>query len=249
MACAEKLQAEGYETDLGAIQAGAPPNPSADAAVFCFPVHALDLPRNAVSYLRGLPAAGNIVPAVLLVTGGDPDNCGWALASGTRILAERGYAVRIADLIHMPNNWTPFHSAPDSGDAERLIRAGVWKAESCVERFVNGESFRKPIVLRKFGAVGSALMRFLFHKRGVYKLWMFFRADARCTGCGLCARICPTGSIRMADGKPAWSAGCVQCMRCFNYCPQGAIRQLEFWLHGSRHRAYRLPGFTPTAET
>jgi ferredoxin len=247
-ACAERFTASGYETDWGSIGRENPPDPAADAACFCFPVHALDLPRNAFPYLRGLPPAAKKIPTILLVTGGDPDNCGWALASGARLLADRGYPVRIADLIPMPNNWTPFHSAPDRGKAEPIIGQGVEKAGNIISRFLDGETYIKPISLRKFGAIGSILMRTLFHRRGVYKLWIFFETGSRCNGCGLCARICPTGSIRIEGGKPVWSSGCVQCMRCFNFCPTRAIRQLEPLLHGSRHRAYHLPGFNPLAE-
>jgi ferredoxin len=247
-ACAEILRSAGYETDMESIRGRKAPDPAADAACFCFPVHSLDLPRNVFPYLRGLPAPEREIPAVLLVTGGDPDNCGWALASGTRILSRRGYRVQIADLIPMPNNWTPFHSAPDRDAAARMIDEGVRRTGDLITGFLAGRTRRKPISLRKFGTTGSILMRTLFHRRGVYKLWMFFEAGSSCNACGLCARICPTGSIRIEGGKPVWSGGCVQCMRCFNFCPNRAIRQLEWLLHGSRNLTFRLPGFNPLEE-
>jgi ferredoxin len=247
-ACAESLRGAGYDTDLESIRGGKAPDPDADAVCFCFPVHSLDLPRNVYLYLNGLPGPSRKIPAMLLVTGGDPDNCGWALASGTRALSGRGYDVKIAALVPMPNNWTPFHSAPGPAEAEGLIEQGVRAAGEWTARFLAGETRWKPISLRKFGTVGSVLMRTLYHRRGAYKMWMFFEVGNRCSGCGLCASICPTGSIRMERGRPVWSDTCVQCMRCFNYCPTRAIRQLEFLLHGSRHRAYHLPGFHPTSE-
>jgi ferredoxin len=246
--CAERLKAAGYETDLHSVVSGRPPDPAAERSCFCFPVHALDLPRIVPPYLRDIPPTGKQMPAMLLVTGGDPDNCGWALESGSRLLDERGYRVRIADLVPMPNNWTPFHSAPGRDEAERMIDQGRELAEDRIRRFLAGESWIKPIVLRKFGPAGSIAIRTLFHARGVYKLWIFFKAAASCNGCGLCARICPTGSIRLKSGKPVWSARCVQCMRCYNFCPNRAIRQLEFLLHGSRHGTYRLPGFHPAPD-
>ena len=247
-ACAERFVASGYETDLNPIGMKNGPDPEADAACFCFPVHALDLPHNVLSYLRGIPASSRSVPAILLVTGGHPDNCGWALPSGKQLLSERGYVVRIADLVPMPDNWTPFHSGPDREKAAEIIGRGVEKAEDTVVRFLGGESWIKPVSLRRFGPLASILLRTLFHRRGVYKLGMFFETGTRCNGCGLCARICPTGSIRMEGGRPVWGSGCVQCMRCFNFCPNRAIRQLDFLLHGSRHNAYHLPGFNPLAE-
>jgi ferredoxin len=242
--CTDTFRSSGYETDLESIRRGWPPLPATDAACFCFPVYSLDLPRIASAYLRRLPPSERQVPAFLLVTGGDPDNCGWAIESGVRLLAERGYPVRIAELIQMPDNWTPFHSAPEPVAAERMTGRGVETARKLTERFLTGEMCVKPVSLRKFGRLGSMLLRVLFHRRGVFKLWQLFRVTGTCNGCGLCERACPTGSIRMQAGRPVWSITCEQCMRCLNYCPSRSITQLDFLLHGSSHRAYHYPGFT-----
>jgi ferredoxin len=246
--CADAFHARGYAFEVADIQRGGAPDLRADAVCFSFPVYALDLPRGVQSYLRNLPRLPQPMPVLLIVSGGDPDNCGWAISNGADILADRGYPVRIGDLIQMPNNWTPFHSAPAADESARMVLDGKGKAEQLVARFLQGESYAKPIALRKFGALGSVLMRTLFHKRGVGKMWSLFRTNAQCNACGLCARICPTGSITMAEGRPVWSETCEQCMRCFNYCPKHAILQLEGLLHGSRHRVYRLPGFDPLIE-
>jgi ferredoxin len=205
----------------------------------------LDIPKIAKVYLEQIPRMENPIPVLFIVTGGNVDNCGWAVESGIRILAERGCTIKIGDLIQMPDNWTPFHSAPDCARSEEIVRAGTDKAAALVRRFLAGEHWIKPRNLRRFGPVGSALLRTLFHKRGVFKLWMFFRVNDQCNGCGRCARACPTGSIVMRDGKPVWSVTCEQCMRCLSYCPTRAILQLEGLLHGSRNRANRLPGFDP----
>jgi ferredoxin len=59
--------------------------------------------------------------------------------------------------------------------------------------------------------------------------WRFFKnvyplaVDAdRCTRCGLCAKLCPVGCIRMQD-LPVWSDECESCQRCIGYCPAHAI--------------------------
>ncbi len=52
----------------------------------------------------------------------------------------------------------------------------------------------------------------------------------RCTGCGLCADICPAFAISMieVDGKrfPSIDLGkCIFCYQCEDVCPRGAIRR------------------------
>lgn len=50
-----------------------------------------------------------------------------------------------------------------------------------------------------------------------------FRVTDVCISCGLCERICPTGTISMQAGKPVWTDTCVQCVACIHRCPVRAI--------------------------
>ena len=47
----------------------------------------------------------------------------------------------------------------------------------------------------------------------------------RCTGCGLCEQLCPTGAVEVQAGKAAIvrPADCSFCDVCESYCPEGAI--------------------------
>jgi len=45
-----------------------------------------------------------------------------------------------------------------------------------------------------------------------------------CTGCSLCMRVCPTGALRIRDGKARLIEDrCVDCGECFRQCPVHAI--------------------------
>jgi len=44
--------------------------------------------------------------------------------------------------------------------------------------------------------------------------------NSRCTGCGLCAAVCPTQSIKMVKKRPRGI--CLNCALCAKVCPVGA---------------------------
>lgn len=48
----------------------------------------------------------------------------------------------------------------------------------------------------------------------------------RCTGCGICVGVCPTGVVGLsADGMAESAAeGCIKCCACLKFCPAGARR-------------------------
>lgn len=51
-----------------------------------------------------------------------------------------------------------------------------------------------------------------------------FSVNAKCIGCGLCARECPAEAISILDGQAAWvKERCFYCLRCINRCPEKAI--------------------------
>lgn len=60
-----------------------------------------------------------------------------------------------------------------------------------------------------------------------------------CTGCGMCAKVCPASNIQIIEGKPAWLNRCEHCLACYNWCPNNAISG------GITHNyRYRHPGVT-----
>jgi ferredoxin len=50
-----------------------------------------------------------------------------------------------------------------------------------------------------------------------------FRVDAKCTGCGICAQVCPVDNVKLVEDRPVWQRHCETCLACYSWCPQAAI--------------------------
>ena len=71
-----------------------------------------------------------------------------------------------------------------------------------------------------------------------------FAVIDRCTGCGICAQVCPSGTIELEEGRPVWHDGaCQWCFACINWCPEAAIgfTRLPEKNPGARYRNPSLP--------
>lgn len=53
---------------------------------------------------------------------------------------------------------------------------------------------------------------------------IFPTASRKCSGCGACARLCPTGAIDPASPKGVDKAKCIKCGRCIVVCPTKSRR-------------------------
>jgi len=71
--------------------------------------------------------------------------------------------------------------------------------------------------------------------------------SARCTGCGACVEVCPTGALYLVDGKATMDrALCRECEACLAACPNDAI--ILAVQAGPVAASTRLPALRPEPE-
>ncbi len=222
--------------------------PDADLLGFCFPVYAFGIPRICNKYLNGIEKFKDQQKVFIIITAGDIDESGFAIKECERILSRKNCEIIYSDIIQMPINWTtspkpPF--PPSKEEAIEIIKKGEVKTQEVAKDILGGikkyHSFNYP---KRYSKIKFYWDYLLFKYLGLQNMWQLFEIYATCNGCQLCAKICPTNSIRIIDKKPVWSKTCEQCMRCVNFCPEESIYQSQGGETKGKNK-YREPNFKP----
>ncbi|MGL4484241.1 MAG: EFR1 family ferrodoxin, partial [Anaerovoracaceae bacterium] len=123
--------------------------------------------------------------------------------------------------IKMPNNYIVLADV----DSEETARAKIENAKLEIAKIAAEVANKNKVERLHKGGLSrlkSSLANWGFNNfaRGTSA----FYVTEKCTGCGLCAEVCPAKIIKMKDSKPIWDKGCYQCVACINRCPEQAIQ-------------------------
>lgn len=122
--------------------------------------------------------------------------------------------------IIMPENYISMFNAPQVEEARRIVA----KAEPDIDRLHSSIADHQAFPVPRnnlydhfmSGPVNQIFYSFFVKSKA-------FMAGNTCTGCGQCARLCPTNNITIQNGRPVWGGGCTHCMACICRCPAEAI--------------------------
>jgi len=151
------------------------------------------------------------------------------------IIKARGGELAAGFTVNMPDNSSPVSTEKQ----QRLFNKWKKKLESIYQYIASGKKgrYENPdffnLIMIPFLKGGKKKTLQLYSKLAestgltyeelVHLSDRSFVVDHTCTGCGICARVCPANDIVMAGNRPVWQHCCESCLACVNWCPEKAI--------------------------
>ena len=179
--------------------------PADEILVVGVPVYAGRVPAMAAERLRRF--RGNNTPAVVVAVYGNR-HYDDAVLELHDIVTERGFCIASAAAFVAQHSIFPKvgKARPDAADIADIKAFAEKSAE---------------LVAKGFGAITLPGNR-PYKVPGGIPIWP--TASKKCTACGACARLCPTGAIDPASPKGVDKMKCIKCGRCIVVCPTKARR-------------------------
>ena len=150
--------------------------------------------------------------------------CGSEIGSAGRynqsLCREKGLSCMGTAQLIMPENYIAMFNAPQPEEARQIAT----KAEPDIDRAIAAireERAFPPTRCNLYDRFMSGPVNPIFY--GCFVKARAFAVGDACTGCGQCARLCPTNNITLQEGKPVWGGDCTHCMACICRCPAEAI--------------------------
>ncbi|MCX8129550.1 MAG: EFR1 family ferrodoxin [Clostridia bacterium] len=203
-----------------------------ETAGFIFPLHGMTIPIPVRIFLKKLDLNSASYVFSLVTRAGT--KC-LALNSVNKILKRKGKCLDSGFTLTMLSNDPKFedYDVPNSESISRMeseIRNKLDFVSGIItnrEKYLKKDSdyidfpFIKPVnfLLERIVLLG-------IFWADITRTNRYYYADSKCTGCGICEKVCLSGKIEMRAGEPLWRKNikCYLCYTCLNYCPKQAVQ-------------------------
>ena len=123
------------------------------------------------------------------------------------------------NVLLMVDNWLPGFDMEEQKAKDK-------KVDECLEKIIADICSRKNMIAEVTDDDRTVHRQFLDNMKSLPDdAWKhLIQVKAECIGCGLCVRVCPSGSIQIKEGKAVHlPERCQTCLACVHLCPQKAM--------------------------
>ena len=187
---------------------------------FVYPVYAWAPPKMVIDFISKL-TLHNYKNNYLFSIATCGANIGNTMGVLQEALKKKGLALQSGFSLVMPNNYIIMGDV----DSEKKVAEKLSQAEERLAMINQVLAKKQTGIFQlekgKLPLFLTGLINSLFNKHGMDSS-KYYATDA-CTSCGLCERVCLTGTISV-NKKPVWGANCTQCLACIHRCHTRAIQ-------------------------
>lgn len=203
---------------------------------FIFPVHIWGIPTRVVNLLNRLDIDKNQYCFAIGVNAGQ---IAASLIQLNNLLRNKGSRLSAGFSVCMPSNYIPWGGAIAPEKQQEKFRETLDKIGRIAESIKAKEEKAPEKGPAWQNVFFSAIYRMSFSR--VPEMDKSFSADEKCSGCGICEKICPAKNILITGEKPQWQHHCEQCFACLQWCPEEAI---QYGKNTSKKKRYHHPEIT-----
>jgi ferredoxin len=201
-----------------------------------FPVHIWGIPHPVIDFLNRLEIDPSKYYFAVAVNAGQ---VAATLIQLKNLLQQKNIKLSSGFSICMPSNYIPWGGADAQEKQQKIFN----KAMDKIGLIASSIRAKEEIVPEKGPSwqniFFSAIYRLSFAH--VPRMDKSFLTDEKCTGCGICKKICPAQNIKIVNGKPVWQHHCEQCFACIQWCPEEAI---QYGSGTTKKKRYHHPEIT-----
>ena len=188
-----------------------------ERVIIVTPTYAWRIPRVVRDWLRKTELRGAKQVWFVMTCGSE---IGDADRYNRRLCQEKGLVCMGTAQIVMPENYIAMFNAPQVEEARQIVARAEPDIDNVIAAVRENRAF-PPSRRRLYDRFMSGPVNPIFY--GCFVKARAFTVSDACTGCGQCARLCPTNNITLQEGKPVWGGDCTHCMACICRCPTEAI--------------------------
>lgn len=192
------------------------PAPTAKNIMILFPVYAFEAPAPLHNWVEEASLDGRRIVVVSVSGGGEIWPNTGCRSPLIKKIENKGAVVFHEAMLIMPCN---FYIPGGDHMNMRLLNILPKKVEALIRDIREEHTYLSKSRLGVFQKLMAAA-----EKKGALYAGSKLVASSECSGCGICARDCPTDNIEIVNRRAVFNKSCILCMRCIYNCPQQAIK-------------------------